>query len=97
MRFLWKARRVTNTDSAKKVIPPKKSLRFVFDWGEGAWAVCVCAGGAGGADSSGVGFSWGFGSLDSGFGLEPQPNSDTIVMRGVCEDEDLLVGDARQS
>lgn len=56
MRFLWKARRVINTDSAKKVIPPKRSLRFVFVCGEGGCANCVCVG-AGVADSSGVGFS----------------------------------------
>lgn len=56
MRFLWKARRVTNTDSAKKVIPPKKSLRFVFVCGEGGCASCVCVC-AGAADASGVGFS----------------------------------------
>lgn len=57
MRFLWKARRVTNTDSAKKVIPPKRSLRFVFVWGDGGCAICVCVDGTGVAGSSGVGFS----------------------------------------
>lgn len=47
MRFLLKERRVINTDSAKNVIPPKKSLRFVFVCGEGGCATCVWAGGDG--------------------------------------------------
>ena len=56
MRFLWKARRVTNTESAKKVIPPKRSLRFVFVWGGGR-TTWVCVDGAGVADASGAVFS----------------------------------------
>lgn len=61
MRFLLAARRVTNTESAKKVMPPNRSLRFVFVLGEAGWANCAVGGdddeGAGIAERSVFGFS----------------------------------------
>lgn len=71
-RFLVKARLVINNERPKKVIPPKRSFRFVFSSGGGG---CIGGSEGGGAGSEGgcEVFWFVFAGLEEGFGLEPQP------------------------
>lgn len=81
------ARRVMYMESAKKAMPPQKSLRFVLSVVVDCGTICGgweggCAGEGGDetfCSKFGISCAFESGTLESNLELEPQPKKETIV------------------